>query len=137
MEKHDQWSRRAGGTISVLYLLIFTLFEIYSAMATALDRSSSYPVWEHRLGLALFVLPGTFIASLFLLHGRRPKLGFSIIMGNLCLYASFMIFESVAVSGTPVSDRAEWQAGGIWAALFLVAVLAAHFLKTKAQTRDS
>ena len=137
MEKRDQWNRRAGGTISVFYLLIFTLFEVYSAMATALDSSSRLPRWEPHLGWVLLVLPATLLASLFLLHGRRPKLGFSITIANLCLYASFMIFESVAFAGAPVSHRAEWEVGGIWVMLFLVAVLAARFLETKTQTRDS
>ena len=59
------------------------------------------------------------------------------IIANLCLYASFMIFESVAFAGAPVSHRAEWEVGGIWLMLFLVAVLAARFLETKTQTRDS
>lgn len=137
MEKRDQWNRRAGGSISVLYLLIFTLFELYSAIATALDSSSRFPRWEPSLGWALLVLPATLLVSLSLLHGRHPRLGFSIIIANLCLYASFMIFESVAITGAPVSHRAVWEVGGIWVMLFLVAVLAARFLETKTQTRDA
>ena len=121
----------------MFYLLIFTLFEVYSAMATALDGSSHFPRWERPLGWALVVLPATLLASLFLLHGRRPKLGFSIIIVNLCLYASFMIFESVAFAGAPVSHQAEWEVGVIWVVLFLVAIWAARFLETKTQTRDS
>jgi hypothetical protein len=137
MEKSDQWNRRAGGTISVFYLLIFTVFEVYSAMATALDSSLRFPRWESYLGWALLILPATLLASLFLLHGRRPKLGFSIIIANLCLYASFIIFESIASVGAPVSHQAEWEFWGICAMLFLVAVLAARFLETKTQARDS
>jgi hypothetical protein len=137
MEKHAQWNRRAGGTISILYLLIFTLFEVYSAAATALDSKPRFPSWEHLLGWALFVLPGSLLVSLFLFQGGRPKLGFLLVIGNLCLYATFMIFESVAYGGTPVSPLALWEVGGIWAALFLAAVLAARFLKIKTQVRDS
>jgi hypothetical protein len=136
-EKHIQWNRRAGGTISALYLLIFMLFEIYSAAATALDKNPRFPGWEHPLGWVLFVLPCVLLASLFLLHGSRPKLGFLLVAGNLCLYASFMIFESVAFGGTPASPWAIWEVGGIWAVLFLAAVLAARFLEIKTQARNS
>jgi hypothetical protein len=85
----------------------------------------------------LFILPCVLLAGLFLFHGRRPKLGFSLVIGNLCLYASFMIFESVAFGGTPASPWAIWEVGGIWAALFLAAVLAAGFLEIKTQARNS
>lgn len=135
--KRDLWNRRAGGTISVFYLVIFTLFEVYSAMATALDSNSRFPRWESSVGWALLVLPATLLASLFLLHGRHPKLGFSIIIANLCLYASFMVLESVAFAGAPVSPRAEWEVWGAWLILFLVAAFAARFLKTKTQTRNA
>jgi hypothetical protein len=119
MEKHAQWNRRAGETISILYLLILMLFELYSAAATALDRNPRFPNWEHLLGWAIFVLPGVLLASLFLLHGSRPKLGFSLIIGNLCLYAGFITFESVAYGGTPVSPSGLWEVGGIWGRFFL------------------
>ena len=106
-------------------------------MATALDSSSRFPRWESAIGWALLVLPATLLASLFLLHGSRPKLGFSIIIANLCLYASFMILESVAFAGALISPRAEWEVWGIWLMLFLVAAFAARFLETKVQTRNS
>jgi hypothetical protein len=48
-----------------------------------------------------------------------------------------MIFESVAFGGTPASPWAIWEVGGIWAALFLEAVLAARFLEIKTQARNS
>ena len=92
-------------------------------------QESGIPELEHLLGWALFVLPCMLLASLFLLHGRRSKLGFSLVIWNLCLYASFMIFELTASHGIPASHRAMWDVGGIWATLFLVAVLAARFLK--------
>jgi hypothetical protein len=137
MEKNARWNRRIGGATSVLYLLIFVLFEVYSAAATALDRNPELPSWQHRLGWALLVLPCMLLASLFLLHGKRSKLGFSLAIGNLCLYASFMIFGSTASRGIPASNRAMWEVGGIWATLFIAAVLAARFLNTKTQTTDS
>jgi cell division protein FtsW (lipid II flippase) len=137
MEKSAQWKRRIGEAVSVLYLLIFVLFEVYSASATALDRDTAFPSWEHRLGWALLVLPCMLLVSLFLLHGRRSKLGFSLTVGNLCLYASFMIFGSTASQGIPATNRVMREVGGIWATLFLAAVLAARFIKTKTQTTDS
>ena len=137
MEKNAQWNRRIGGAISVLYLLIFVLFEVYSAAATALDRNPAFPTWQHRLGWALLVLPCMLLTNLILLHGKRSKLGFSLVVGNLCLYASFMIFESTPSREIPASNRAMWEVGGIWATLFLAAVLGARFLNTKTQTTDS
>jgi hypothetical protein len=130
---HNNWKLRAGRIISTLYLLLFGTFEAYSAAATALDRHPALPSWEPNLGWALFVLPCILIAGLVLLHGRRYRLGFSLIVMNLCLYAGFMLFESMAYRGQPVSQQAVWEVGGIWTALFLAALLAAHFLKTRSQ----
>ena len=131
MQKHRQWSRRAGRAVSVLYLLIFTCFEIYSAVGTALDKSPSFPGGEHLSGWVLLVLPGTLLTSLFLLHARRPKLGFAMIIANLCLYASFIIFGSVAFGATPVSSRAAWEVSGIWMPLFLWPFLLHDFWRRK------
>jgi cell division protein FtsW (lipid II flippase) len=127
------WKLRAGGVISVLYLLLLGTFEAYSAAATALDRRHALTSWEPHLGWALFVLPIILIASLFLLHGRRSRFGFWLVVMNVCLYAGFLIFESVAYDGQPVSKQAVWEVGGVYLALFLVALLAAHFLKNKTQ----
>jgi hypothetical protein len=118
MEKNAQWKRRTGGVVSTLYLLIFVLFELYSASATDLDRNPAFPTREHLLGWALFALPCGLLVSLF-------------------LYASFMIFELTASDGIPASHRAMWELEGIWATLFLAAFLAARFLQTKAETMDS
>jgi cytochrome bd-type quinol oxidase subunit 2 len=130
-------ARRVGGFISLGYLLFFVLFEVYSAAATALDRSSEFPTWEHFLGWALFILPCALVVSIVLLHGRHPKLGFALLVGNLCLYASFMVFESVIYDGAPASRQAVWEVGGIWAVLFLAAILAARFLAVETQTHPS
>jgi hypothetical protein len=128
---HIDWKLRAGGGISILYLLLFGMFEAYSAAATALDRYHAITSWEPHLGWALFVLPIILIASLFLLHGRRSRFGFLLVVINLCLYAGFIIFESVAYDGQPASKQTVWEIGGVWSALFLAALLAAHFLKNK------
>ncbi len=130
---HTDWKLRAGGTISILYLLFFGMFEVYSAAATAFDRRHALTSWEPHLGWAIFVLPCILIASLFLLHGRRSRFGFSLVVVNLFLYAGFMIFESMAYRGQPASQQAVWEVGGIWSALFLAALVAAHFLKSKTQ----
>jgi hypothetical protein len=136
MEKILQvvWKRRALGMVCVLWLLIFMLFEAYSAAATALDRNGSFPSWEPVLGWALFILPAALLASLFLFHRRHPRLGFYLVVGNLGLYASFMVFESIVSRTTPGSHQATWQVEGIWAMFFIAALLAAHFLKTRAHT---
>ncbi len=134
---HIGWKLRAGGIISTLYLLIFGAFEAYSAAATALDRNTAFPIWEPLLGWGLFVLPCVLIASLFLLHGRRSGLGFSLVILNVCLYAGFLIFESIVYRGQPTSNQGVWEVGGIYAALFVAALLAALCLKIKAQTIGS
>ncbi|HTF67437.1 MAG TPA: hypothetical protein VK638_32635 [Edaphobacter sp.] len=36
------WKLRAGAIVSTIYLLIFGLFEAYSAAATALDRHQRF-----------------------------------------------------------------------------------------------
>lgn len=128
---HAGWHRRVGGAICICYLLVFVLFEGYSAAATALDHNAEFPSWEPLLGWALFVLPCMLLVSLVLLHGRHSTLGFSLVAGNPCLYAGFMVFESV-VRVNAASHGAIWEDVAIWAALFAAALLAARFLKTKA-----
>jgi hypothetical protein len=139
MEKNESanWNRRVGGVVSVFYLLIFVLFEVYSAGATALDRNPAFPSWEPLLGWVLFVLPCVLLVGLFLLHTRRSKLGFLLVAANLFLYASFMVFELIVAHETPTSERAMWEVGGIWASLFVAAVLAARFLATETRTMNS
>ncbi len=124
---------RAGGIVSILYLLLIGAFEAYSGLATALDRHSELPSWEPHLGWALCVLPCVLIASLFLLRGRHSRFGYALVLLNLCLYAGFMVFESFAYQGQPVSKEATWQVGGFYSGLFSAALLAARFLKNKTQ----
>jgi hypothetical protein len=128
---HIDWKLRAGGVISVLYLVFFGMCEAYSAAATAFDRHLAFPMWEPYLGWALFVLPCILIAGLFLLHGRGPRFGFILALVSLCLYASFIIFDSVTSRGHPVSQQAVWEVTGIYVVLFLVALVAAYVLKAK------
>jgi len=90
----------------VFYLLVFMLFEVYSAAATALDRNARFPSWEPLLGWGHFVLPCVLLISLFLLHGRYARLGFYLVAANLCLYASFMTFEWVVSRGNAPSHGA-------------------------------
>ena len=134
---HISWDRRAGGAVCVFYLLVFLLVEVYSAAATAFDRNTRLPSWEPLLGWGLFVLPCVLLISLFLLHGRYARLGFYLVAANLCLYASFMTFEWFVSRGNAPSHRADWEVAGIWATLFATALLAARFLKMKAQACNS
>ena len=121
----------------VFYLLVFMLFEFYSAASTALDRNTKFPSWEPLLGWGLFVLPCVLLVSLFLLHGSHARLGFYLVVANLCLYASFITFEWVVSRGNAPSHGAMWEVAGIWAALFATALLAARFLRIKAQALNS
>jgi hypothetical protein len=130
---HTVRKLRAGGVVSIVYLLLIGAFEVYSAAATALDRSSAFPSWEPRMGWALFALPCVLIASLFLLHGRHSRFGYALVLTNLCLYAGFMIFEWLAYKGYPASKEAAWQVGGFYCGLYFAALLAARHLKNKTQ----
>jgi hypothetical protein len=125
------WKLRAGGVISVLYLVFFGMFEAYSAAATALDSHVAFPRWEPYLGWALFVLPCILIAGLFLLHGRGSRLGFVLAVISLCLYMSFIIFDLVTHRGHAASQQAVWEDIGIYVTMFLVALAAVYVLKAK------
>jgi hypothetical protein len=57
--------------------------------------------------------------------------GFVLVVVNLCLYAGFIIHESIAYHGQPASQGAMWEVRGFYSALFLTALFAAHFLKSK------
>jgi hypothetical protein len=126
------WPLRVGAIFSTLYLLVFGVFETYSAGATALDKHTGLPAWESYVGWALFALPCVLVASIFLLYRRRSSLGFSLLLLNLSLYAAFIVFDFFA--GKVVWDKAMGYVTAIWVALFLVALLAAVCLKAKSQT---
>ncbi len=85
MKKKDPWSRRAGQTISILYLLMFMLSEAYSATATAFERNPRFPGWEHLLGWALFALPVALLASLSYFIGSTRGSG-SGSSPEICVY---------------------------------------------------
>src|ERR1039458_907853 len=107
------WLIRTRNVLCALYLIVFVLFETYSASATALDHSSRFPTWEPKLGWCLFVLPCLLVIGLFfLLRGERENVGFSLVGLSVLLYLAFMFLED-AVSLDPM-DRGEWVFSGIW-----------------------
>jgi hypothetical protein len=113
---------RVVHALSALYLILFALFEIYSAAATALDHSGRFPAWESNLGWCLFLLPCELVIALALLmYSSRARLGFSLLLLNLSMYAGFMILESVLVHDLSSDRRAIWIVFGIWASLFTIA----------------
>ena len=112
--------------LSVLYLILFVLFETYSAAATALDHSGRFPVWEARLGWWLLILPCLLVAGLVLLLRRaRENIGFSLVG----LSALFMFLED-ALSREHM-EHGDWLNTGIWIVLCFVATLAAWLLRIR------
>ena len=80
-------------SLCTAYLILFVLFEIYSASATALDDSNRFPAWEAKLGWGLFVLPCLLVFGLFLLlSGKRERLGF------LSRWIESLVFRGVPIS---------------------------------------
>ena len=125
----DSWVFRAAKVLSALYLILFALFEVYSAAATALDHSGRFPAWETNLGWCLFLLPCELLVGLaLLLYSSRPRLGFYLVLLNLSMYAGFFVFESLLVRDLPNDKRAVWIVLGIWASLFGIAIGAARLL---------
>jgi len=115
--------------ICVLCLIVFAIFETYSALATALDNSRRFPVWEAKLGWALFVLPSLLMIGLvLLLFGKRLTLGFSLVASSALLYMGFVFLE-IALDGK--IDRTDWLVVGIWATLCTIATAAAWLLKLR------
>jgi hypothetical protein len=125
------WKLRAGGVISVLYLVLFGMFEVYSAAATALDSHLAFPRWEPYLGWALFVLPCMLIAGVFLLHRGGSRSGFLLALMSLCLYMTFIVFDSFTHRGHAVSQQMVWEGTGIYVTMFLVALAAVYVLRAK------
>jgi hypothetical protein len=126
------WLLPVRNAICTLYLLVFTLFEGYSAAATALDHSGRFPAWESKLGTFLFILPCELLVSLaLLLYGERARLGFYLVVGNLFVYVAFMCLESILVHDAPSTTGAMWEILGIWAFLFASAMGSAHLLATR------
>jgi len=113
--------------ICVLCLIVFALFETYSALATALDNSRRFPAWEAKLGWGLFVLPSLLMIGLvLLLFGKRPTLGFSFVALSLLLYMGFLFLELALIRKIELGD---WVSVGIWAALCAIATESAWLLR--------
>lgn len=114
---------------SVLYLIVFAIFETYSALATALDNSRRFPRWEAKLGWGLLILPSFLMIGLvLLLLGRRMTLGFCLIASSLLLYMGFLFLE-LALHGS--IERSDWLFVNIWAALCAIAAAAAWLLRRR------
>jgi hypothetical protein len=115
--------------ICVLWLILFAIFETYSALATALDNSRRFPAWETKLGWGMFVLPFLLIFGLvLLLFGKRLTLGFSLVESSLLLYMGFLLLEMALVGKI---NRTDWLVVGIWATLCALATAAAWLLRRR------
>ena len=118
--------------LCVVYLLLFVVFEGYSAAATALDHHSRFPAWESTLGLFLFILPCELLVSLALvLFGDRARLGVCLVAVNLCAYAGFMCLEIMLV---PDANGRDCEFAAMWAAFMALALGAAYFLKVSSHS---
>src|SRR5258708_15210809 len=92
------WLVQVRNGMCALWLLVFVMFEGYTAAATALDHSPRFPAWESKLGWFLFLLPcELFVALAFLILRRRVSLGFLLVTANLLVYAVFICFEAAFV----------------------------------------
>jgi len=115
--------------ICVLCLIVFAIFETYSALGTALDNSRRFPAWEAKLGWGLFVLPSLMMTGLvLLLFGKRLTLGFSLVASSLLLYMGFVFLELALVGKI---ERTDWIVVGIWATLCAIATAAAWLLRRR------
>jgi hypothetical protein len=115
--------------ICVVCLIVFAIFETYSALATALDNSRRFPAWEAKLGWGLFVLPSLLMIGLvFLLFGKRLTLGFSLVASSVLLYMG-VVFLELALGGK--IERTSWLFVGIWATLCAIATVAAWLLRRR------
>jgi len=115
--------------ICVLWLILFAVFETYTALATALDNSRRFPAWEAKLGWGMLVLPSLLMIGLvLLLFGKRLTLGFSLVASSLLLYMGFVFLELALVGKI---DRTDWVVVGIWVTLCATATVAAWFLRRR------
>ena len=114
-------------SLCTAYLILFVLFEIYSASATALDDSNRFPAWEAKLGWGLFVLPCLLVFGLFLLlRGKREQLGFSLVGLSLLFFVGFLFLEDLLAPER--IGRLDWVFTGIWLTLCAIAIGAARLL---------
>src|ERR1700727_2342614 len=92
--------------ICVLWLILFAIFETYSALATALDNSRRFPAWETKLGWGMFVLPFLLMFGLvLLLFSKRLTVGFSLVALSLLLYMGFLFLE---LALGPKIEQIDW-----------------------------
>jgi len=130
------WLIRTRKVLCALYLILFVLFETYSAAATALDHSNRFPAWEAKLGWCLFVLPCLLVTGLFfLLRGERETTGFSLVGLSLLVYLAFMFLEEALSTERMV--RGEWLFSGFWTMLCAVGIGAAWILKRQHRSEPS
>jgi hypothetical protein len=130
-ERH--WLIPVRNGICALWLLVFVLFESYTAAGTALDHSQRFPAWESTLGWFLFLLPCELLVALaFLTRRKRASLGFLLVVANLIVYAIFMCFEALVVHES--MDRTTLAVAGLWATFFALAIGAAQLLKDQASS---
>jgi hypothetical protein len=116
--------------ICILFLIVFAIFETYSALATAFDNSGRFPAWEPKLGWGLLVLPSFLMSGLvLLLFGKRLTLGFSLIASSLLLYMGFLFLE-LTLDPRKI-DQGDRVFFGIWAALCAIATAAAWLLRQR------
>lgn len=128
MNRQARWLIRIRNALCVLYLLLFVLFETYSAAATALDHSDRFPTWEVKLGWCLLILPLLLAAGLvFLLRSARESIGFYLIGGSVVLYLAFLFLENALVHDR--TSKGDLVSMGIWVVLCSVATAAAWLLK--------
>jgi hypothetical protein len=115
--------------ICVLCLIVFAIFETYSALGTALDNSRRFPAWEAKLGSGLFILPSLLMIGLaHLLFGKRLTLGFALVVSSLLLYMGFVLLELALVGKI---ERTDWVVVGIWATLCAITTAAAWVLRRR------
>lgn len=135
-DRETSWLMRARNVLCALYLILFVLFETYSASATALDHSNRFPAWETKVGWGLFALPCLLLTGLvFLLRRERGNIGFTFVGLSILLYLAFMFLED-ALSREPMG-RGEWVFNGIWIMLCAVATAAAWLLKRPLRSEPS
>jgi hypothetical protein len=115
--------------ICILFLIVFAIFETYSALATAFDNSGRFPAWEPKLGWGLLVLPSFLMSGLvLLLFGKRLTLGFSLVTSGLLLYMTFLLLE---LALGPRIEQMDWVFVGFWTALCALATAAAWLLRRR------
>ena len=117
--------------LSVLYLFLFFLSELYSAFATAMDKPIHLAAWEQALGFGFLLIPGTLLIGVILLLTRRISAGFYLGLVSVLLYAAFFVAEAFAERNSPSTATLESSSllyGG-WALAFILAVVALTFLR--------